>query len=104
MPTPDTGGCLLGNLLGEIGDTSQHALHALSAAVNQYKSALAGLLQRAQEEGDVRSDLSSDELAGLLFDTWQGAILRMRVETTTAPLRAFSDQILKVVIPSQDHH
>ena len=77
---PDAGGCLLGNLLGEIGDTSSIALNSLSVAVDQYKSALGKILEQAQQDGDVRNDFTSEELAGLVFDTWQGAILRTRVE------------------------
>ena len=95
---PDAGGCLLGNLLGEIGDTSESALESLSRAVSQYKSALAALLGLAQSEGDARKDFSAEELAGLVFDNWQGAILRMRVEGSTVPLRAFVDQTLNIII------
>jgi TetR/AcrR family transcriptional repressor of nem operon len=94
---PDAGGCLLGNLLGEIGDTSEGALESLCKAVSQYKSALAVLLGRAQREGDVRTDFSSNDLAGLLFDTWQGAILRMRVEGSTGPLQGSLNKTFSVI-------
>ena len=88
------GGCLLGNLLGEIGDTSEVALDALGSAVTAYTETLCQLLVRAQEEGDIRTDIDAFELAGLLFDAWQGAILRMRVNRSVQPLRQFLDSTL----------
>lgn len=88
------GGCLLGNLLGEIGDTSEVALDALGSAATAYIEALCRLIVRAQQEGDIRSDVDAFELAGLLFDTWQGAILRMRVNRSVQPLQQFLDAVL----------
>lgn len=82
-------GCLLGNLLGEIGDTSELALNALDSAVSAYRGSLRRLLRRAQAEGSIRKDIDSDQLANLLFDSWQGALLRMKVDRSTQPLSQF---------------
>ena len=88
------GGCLLGNLMGEIGDTSAAAREALKKAVDGYRNRLAKGLARAQAEGDVRRDRDPQALADLLVDAWQGAMLRMKVERSAAPLHTFVDELL----------
>ncbi len=50
------GGCLLGNLTGEIGDTSVVCRAALQTALNRYRDVWEMGLSRAQSEGSIRSD------------------------------------------------
>ena len=50
------GGCLLGNLMGEIGDSSEICRESLQLAVHRYRDLLAVGLRKAQQEGTVRTD------------------------------------------------
>jgi TetR/AcrR family transcriptional repressor of nem operon len=88
------GGCLLGNLLGEIGDTNETCLAALREAVHRYRDKLEEGLAKAQREGTVRKDLSAAAMADLLADGWQGALLRMKVEQSVQPLEACVGHLL----------
>ena len=88
------GGCLLGNLMGEIGDTSDVCRIALNSAVQDYQDLLASGLQKAQEQGEVRIDKSAEMMAGLLSNAWQGALLRMKIELSCEPLRECCDNLL----------
>jgi TetR/AcrR family transcriptional repressor of nem operon len=88
------GGCLLGNLMGEIGDTSEAARAALKIAVDRYRDLLETGLARAQKEGVARADRSARAMADMLTNAWQGALLRMKIERSAAPLHAFLDEIL----------
>ena len=81
------GGCLLGNLMGEIGDTSELCQQSLQLAVHRYSDLLATGLKKAQMEGTVRIDKSADDMADLLTNTWQGALLRMKIEQSSEPLK-----------------
>jgi len=81
------GGCLLGNLMGEIGDTSDICQKSLQFAVHKYRDFLALGLKKAQAEGTVRTDKSAEDLADLLTNAWQGALLRMKVEQSVEPLK-----------------
>jgi TetR/AcrR family transcriptional regulator, transcriptional repressor for nem operon len=38
-------------------------------------------------EGTIRIDKSADDMADLLVNTWQGALLRMKIEQSADPLR-----------------
>jgi TetR/AcrR family transcriptional repressor of nem operon len=89
-----TGGCLLGNLMGEIGDTSEICRLALKSTVAQYRDLLQLGLAKAQQQGTVRSDKSAQQMADLLTDAWQGALLRMKIEQSVIPLQRCCDDLL----------
>lgn len=81
------GGCLLGNLMGEIGDTSPLCRKSLHAALDRYRALLASGLALAQQQGAVRTDRSATDMADLLINTWQGALLRGKIERSATPAR-----------------
>jgi TetR/AcrR family transcriptional regulator, transcriptional repressor for nem operon len=89
------GGCLLGNLMGEIGDTSELCQKSLQLAVHRYHSVLAKALIKAQMEGSVRTDKSAEDMADLLVNTWQGALLRMKIEQSVEPLNQCRHDLLE---------
>lgn len=80
------GGCLLGNLMGEIGDSSDACRAALQHSVLRYRDVWATGLAKAQQQGKIRNDKSAIELADLWVNAWQGALLRMKVELSITPL------------------
>ena len=88
------GGCLLGNLMGEIGDTSELCSHSLTVAIERYKLLQQKALLRAQQEGTVRKDRTAESMANLLVNNWQGALLRMKIEKSVEPLQEFYDTLL----------
>ena len=88
------GGCLLGNLIGEIGETSELCQTALRDAVHRYRDKLCEGIARAQREGGFRTDLDAREMADLLVNFWQGALLRMKIERSVRPLTQFCETLL----------
>jgi TetR/AcrR family transcriptional repressor of nem operon len=88
------GGCLLGNLMGEIGDTSEICQKSLQTAVVRYRDLLQQGLEIAQQQGTVRIDKSAQAMADLLANTWQGALLRMKIDKSSVPLKQCRDDLL----------
>lgn len=88
------GGCLLGNLMGEIGDTSPLCRDALLDAVARYSDLQKTALERGQQEGTVRLDRSAKSMADLMLNGWQGALLRMKVEQSVEPLKDVCNDLL----------
>ena len=88
------GGCLLGNLIGEIGDTSDLCQLSLREAVRRYRDKLQEGLARAQQEGSFRKDLDAKDMADFLVNVWQGALLRMKIERSVRPLAQFCAMLL----------
>ncbi len=88
------GGCLLGNLMGEIGDTSEICRRALMTVVERYNELQKTALERAQKQGSVRTDRSAKKMADLLANSWQGALLRMKIDKSAQPLRECCQTLL----------
>jgi TetR/AcrR family transcriptional repressor of nem operon len=88
------GGCLLGNLIGEMGETSEVCRVALQSSLNRYRDVWELGLSRAQNEGTIRADKSARELADLWVNAWQGALLRMKVEQSVDPLKQCYHELL----------
>lgn len=84
----------MGNLIGEVGDTSDVCRMALKTGLSSYRDAWELGLSRAQIEGKIRTDKSARDLADLWVNAWQGALLRMKVEQSTIPLKQCYDELL----------
>ncbi len=88
------GGCLLGSLMGEIGSTSDVCQQSLQSAIARYSDLLQSGLAQAQQQGSVRTDKTPEEMADLLINTWQGALLRMQIEKSSAPVKQCCHDLL----------
>lgn len=87
------GGCLVTNLGAEL-EGSAICREALATALSRYIGGITSALADAQASGRVRNDLSAGQLARLLVDAWEGAVIRMKIERTLEPL----EQCLALVL------
>ena len=93
-------GCLLGNLAGEISEASEDCRVALQIAVGAFKEILAQRLLSGQKGGKVRTDLAADLMADLVWDAWQGSLLRMKIEKSAEPVRNTCEILFeKILVP-----
>jgi TetR/AcrR family transcriptional repressor of nem operon len=83
-------GCLIGNLGAELGNSPELCRKALSEGYHAMASRFEMALERAQGAGRIRKDISPRELADFLVNGWEGALLRMKVESSVQPLRRFT--------------
>lgn len=79
-------GCLLGNLAAEIGSISEPCQAAMKRAISHWKRRFHSLFEQGQRQGLIRDDISTDALSDLLWSTWQGGLLRMKIDGGTAHL------------------
>jgi len=82
-------GCLVGNLGAELGASSELCREAMAEAMHGIQGRFAQAIKRAQDQGKVRSDISADDLAEFLLNSWEGALIRMKIENSVGPLRKF---------------
>lgn len=87
-------GCLIGNFAAEMAESSALCREHLASAMNGWRANLTGLIRTAQEAGEVRGDMDAAVLAALMWDVWEGALLRMKVEQSVTPLRTSIDLML----------
>jgi len=79
------GGCLIANLGAEL-EGSDVCREALSEGFHGWSKDVAKVLQQGQQLGLIRSDIEANELADLLTEAWEGAVIRMKIERSLAPL------------------
>lgn len=87
-------GCLIGNLAAEIGTSSQCCRESMHLAYVSWKKRFVDLMSSAQDKGFVRRDLPADVLCDTLWNTWEGALLRMKIDGSTAQLKQTIDVLL----------
>lgn len=94
-------GGLLANLSGEMALASDPFRTAIRAAIQRVLNDITADLQICQQEGSVRKDLPADALARLVWDYWQGAVLRMKTENSRDPLYQAVDMLWHHLLPPQ---
>src|SRR5215475_3989421 len=82
-------GCLIGDFSLEASGSSELLRAQLEVIFAEWRVPFAACIREAQAAGEIASDFTPDELADFLLASWQGAILRMKVERSPAPLERF---------------
>ncbi|MET0343397.1 MAG: TetR family transcriptional regulator C-terminal domain-containing protein [Polyangiales bacterium] len=90
-------GCLIGNFAAEIALASDVCRARLLAAQLAWRERLGGLIATGQREGAIRDDLDPIALSALTWSVWEGALLRMKVEGSSEPLRESIAMVLDSV-------
>ncbi|MDE2076138.1 MAG: TetR family transcriptional regulator C-terminal domain-containing protein [Burkholderiales bacterium] len=100
-----TPGCLVGNFAAEVADSSPMCRAVLATAMQEWRALLGGLLQQAQQKGQVRRDADPAALAAFFWDAWEGALLRMKIEHTSQPLKDTVQLMLdQFFVPDSSSH
>jgi len=90
-------GCLIGDLSLEAAPVSEPLRKRLAQIFAEWRAPFALCVEDAQALGQIRADLDAEDLADFLLASWEGAILRMKVERSAAPLERFKTIIFKVL-------
>ncbi len=82
-------GCLLGNLSAEVAGTNRDIREVVDAALERWSDAVTSVLQEAQADGQLRSEIRPKVLGRYLVSSWEGATLRMKALKSRTPLDDF---------------
>lgn len=82
-------GCLIGDFSLEAAPHSEMLRDRLAAIFREWRAPFAACIAEAQEAGEIAGTFPPDELADFLIASWEGAILRMKVDRDPAPLARF---------------
>ncbi len=96
-----TRGCLLGNFSLELADHSEAIRARLRSHFASWSGALETCLAEAKAQGAIRSALPPRALADFILDSWEGALMRMRVEKSDAPLRRFQQVVFDALLAGE---
>lgn len=84
-----TRGCMMGNLSLEVADHSASIRGQLAMHFKTWSSLFEACIVEAQNTGAIISRLPAPLLARFLVNSWEGALLQMRVEKSDVPLQEF---------------
>jgi len=90
-------GCLIGDLSLEASSHSKRLRKRLDAIFKKWRTPFASCIAAAQSAGEVDSRFDATELAEFLLASWEGAILRMKVERRPAALERFKTIVFETV-------
>ncbi|WP_141578204.1 TetR/AcrR family transcriptional regulator [Actinomadura sp. WMMA1423] len=91
-------GCLVGNLSLESAEHSEAIRTRLAEIFAEWRAPFARCLEQAAAQGRITLTVPAADLADFLLASWQGAILRMKVERTPEPLHRFKDVVFTTVL------
>jgi TetR/AcrR family transcriptional regulator, transcriptional repressor for nem operon len=82
-------GCLIGDFSLEAAPQSEMLRTRLVEIFAEWRSPFAACIAEGQAAGEIAPTFAPEELAEFLLSSWEGAILRMKVERNAAPLERF---------------
>ena len=91
-------GCLIGDLSLEASAQSEPLRARLAAIFEEWRVPFADCIAEGQAAGEIASEFDPTDLAEFLLCSWQGAILRMKVERSPAPLTRFKTIMFKTIL------
>ena len=90
-------GCLIGDFSLEASSHSKLLRDRLDAIFQEWRKPFVSCIAEAQSAGEIDSQFDPTELAEFLLASWEGAILRMKVERGPAALERFKSIVFETV-------
>lgn len=82
-------GCMIGNMSAEMSDQSRPVRERLAVLLAAWSRAIETCVREAQADGSMRRDLEARTIATFLLNSWEGAMMRSKVDKDAAALLAF---------------
>jgi TetR/AcrR family transcriptional repressor of nem operon len=90
-------GCLIGDFSLQASSHSKLLRRRLDAIFREWRAMFAVCVAAAQSAGEIESQFEARDLAEFLLASWEGAILRMKVERSPAALDRFKSIVFATV-------
>jgi TetR/AcrR family transcriptional repressor of nem operon len=91
-------GCLIGDFSLETASQSKLLRERLAAIFQEWHAPFASCIAEAQALGEIDSTFDPTDLAEFLLASWEGAILRMKVERRPAALDRFKKIVFQTIL------
>jgi len=91
-------GCLVGNMSLEVAEQSDLLRAYLVEVCASLTRSFTECVRAGQAIGEIRSDLDAEDIATFLLASWQGAMMRMKVDRSPKPLEQFKRVLFATVL------
>jgi TetR/AcrR family transcriptional regulator, transcriptional repressor for nem operon len=93
-------GCMIGNFGAELSDQSPMVRERLAIMMAEWTRAIESCVREAQDAGTLRSGLDPKAVAGFLTNSWEGAILRSKIDKSAAGFDHFVSVVFATAFDS----
>ncbi|RLC13813.1 MAG: TetR family transcriptional regulator [Deltaproteobacteria bacterium] len=93
-----TKGCFIGNMCQEMADVNRAIGDKVDYIFRNYTAMLSACLREARESGAIQPDCDVDKLSEFIFNSWEGALLRMKASRNSQPLNAFMEILMEELL------
>jgi len=90
-------GCLIGDFSLEAAPLSEMLRARLANIFVEWRTPFSTCIAEGQSAGEIEASFPPEELAEFLLSSWEGAILRMKVERNAEPLERFKRIVFDTV-------
>jgi TetR/AcrR family transcriptional repressor of nem operon len=92
-------GCMIGNMGTEMPDQSPLLRERLAIVLAAWTRAIESCVREAQVDGALRRDLDARTVAAFLLNSFEGAIMRSKVDRDAGAFTAFEDVVFTALSP-----
>ena len=94
-------GCPIGNLMQEMSDLSEPFREKICAIYDEICSLIQQCIALAQQAGDIPEDIDAGEAAQYIFDSWEGAVMHMKLAKSARPLINYKKMLFSTLLKHQ---
>ncbi len=91
-------GCPVGNLAQEMGSHNTEFAESLYSVMQNMSDSVYMFLQEAAENKEIPRINASKSMADFIIDSWEGTILRMKVQHDISPLSTWRKYICRTLL------
>ena len=91
------GGCPFGNLGQEMADINIRFREKLQAVYTEFKNDIKKVLIQARGQGEISEELDPEELSDLIYSSFQGALIQMKVSGGPESMNNFNNLFFRLV-------
>jgi TetR/AcrR family transcriptional regulator, transcriptional repressor for nem operon len=95
--TKFTRGCLIGDFSLEAAPQSELLRRRLAEIFAEWRAPFAACIAEGQGMGEIVATFAPEDLAEFLLSSWEGAIMRVKVERNAEPLERFKRIVFATV-------
>jgi TetR/AcrR family transcriptional repressor of nem operon len=82
-------GCLIGNVAAETSEEMPMIREAILKSLSKWTELIAAAIREGQGDKSISTNLPADALARFLINSWEGAVIRMKIVGSREPLDDF---------------
>jgi len=91
-------GCPIGNLIQEMSDLNDTFRDRIKTIYSRMQSFIEECLAEAQNRGDISQSIDKSATAKFIVDSWEGAVMHMKLSKNDQPLRIFKQHVFEYVL------